>query len=229
MDSNAGITEYPYLTQNEFARCINEFEQRFGAEMRTGGSKSIKIKGGDTGQRRQYLQITRRLYKQDKEKWSDNSSDEEETDELFDIEDPDPVLPADSAPTYSKAVEVGWIDYHVVYSPSWKVPVLYMCMYMNEQGEDARVVLDATEITNAVVSDRDVSRAMSAVEFGGALGVQDHPILGNPYMYLHPCHTATLMRTVGSSFSDGLNETEYLAAWLSLVGPAVGLTLPSVP
>ncbi|KAJ1662579.1 hypothetical protein IW140_005281 [Coemansia sp. RSA 1813] len=226
-DDNSYIKEYPYLTYDEFTRCMDGFEKRLGAVIRADGSKSVHIAGIE-GSRRRYLQIITRLYKQGEER---SSTANEQEDELLDMEDPDPAQPVSVASTDSKPVENGWVEYHVVYSPGWRVPVLYLRMYINDKGDDqgARVVLDTAAMADVLVSDRDVRNAMAAVEFGGALGVQDHPVLGHPYMYLHPCHTATLMRTVGSSFSKSIGDVEYLAAWLSLVGPAVGLTLPSVP
>ncbi|KAJ2399952.1 hypothetical protein GGI23_002343 [Coemansia sp. RSA 2559] len=226
MNINSSFAEYPFLTYDEFKRCMDGFEKRFGAALRADGSKSVHI-AGSMGSRNQYLQITAHVYKQSEEKSSSIADDIES------IEDPDPARQPEyhdsEACANSRAVENGWIDYHIVYSSGWRVPVLYLRMYVNDQGEGARVVLDAIEVSDAMVKDRDVKKALAAVEFGGALGVQDHPVLGHPYMYLHPCHTATLMKTVGASFSNSIGEAEYLAAWLSLVGPAVGLTLPSVP
>ncbi|KAJ1813444.1 hypothetical protein LPJ75_003188 [Coemansia sp. RSA 2598] len=84
------------------------------------------------------------------------------------------------------------------------------------------------EIRRLLISDQRVRQAVDAVDFGGALGMQDHPELGTPYMYVHPCHTATLLRTVALGDDVSVGCREYLAAWISLVGAAAGLALPAV-
>ncbi|KAJ2507270.1 E2-like conjugating enzyme atg10 [Coemansia sp. RSA 2049] len=240
--NNSLLDDYPFLTYKEFTRCIRLFEDRFGSAIRADGSSSIGIVQG-MGSRAQYLQITRRLYKRDGEKHSieeelgDSSSDAEEL--AMSLEDPDPTRSANyDASTVTAddvlSVDNGRVDYHVAYSAGWRVPVLYLQVFVRSNdgtGQNEHAVMDPTAISDALsVDDKDVRESLAAVEFGGALGIQDHPVLGQPFVYLHPCHTATLLRTVGASFAkDDVGAAEYVAAWLSLVGPAVGLTLPSIP
>lgn len=54
----------------------------------------------------------------------------------------------------------------------------------------------------------------------------DHPLLGQPFFQLHPCRTAELM---SQFLPTGLkpNAVDYLRAWVSLLGPIVGLELPA--
>lgn len=61
---------------------------------------------------------------------------------------------------------------------------------------------------------------------------QEHPVTGVPCYHIHPCETKALMTSLtadaptpspSSSQSSGSN---YLMAWLSAVGPVVGLHLP---
>ncbi|KAJ2657993.1 E2-like conjugating enzyme atg10 [Coemansia sp. RSA 1200] len=240
--SSTLLDEYPFLTYEEFTRCIRLFEDRFGAAIRADGSSNISIVQG-RGSRAQYLQITKRLYKRDGEKRSieeelgDSNSDVEEL--AMSLEDPDPTRPTNHDTSTATAddmlpIESGWVDYHVAYSAGWRVPVLYLQVFVRSNdgtGQSAHATMDPTAISDALlVDDKDVRDSLAAVEFGGALGIQDHPVLGQPFTYLHPCHTATLLRTVGASFAkDAVGAAEYVAAWLSLVGPAVGLTLPSIP
>jgi len=47
----------------------------------------------------------------------------------------------------------------------------------------------------------------------------EHPLLGIPFYFLHPCGTENLLEEVGGSAS-------YLLSWLSVAGPAVGLFIP---
>ncbi|XP_078477619.1 ubiquitin-like-conjugating enzyme ATG10, partial [Lampetra planeri] len=53
-----------------------------------------------------------------------------------------------------------------------------------------------------------------------SLTPQEHPVLGSPCFWLHPCRTAAMMRTVN------IRHEHYVAAWLSVIGPHVGLSLP---
>lgn len=56
----------------------------------------------------------------------------------------------------------------------------------------------------------------------GSISQQEHPILGLPFYYIHPCDTASLMSQVDLS-----NINYYIMSWLSFFGPLIGLYLPS--
>lgn len=93
------------------------------------------------------------------------------------------------------------------------------------------------------VSERD--KAVTSV-VDSFVTQQDHPVLARPFFCVHPCKTAELMTVVmqaaanakssaslcvaehkGSSLAGGADVTDvYLISWLSLLGPAVGLTVP---
>jgi len=51
----------------------------------------------------------------------------------------------------------------------------------------------------------------------------EHPILGIPFFYVHPCQTSKLMKELLSNNTTGFN---YILSWLSLIGPLVGLKIP---
>ncbi|KAL9112386.1 MAG: hypothetical protein Q9227_003228 [Pyrenula ochraceoflavens] len=54
---------------------------------------------------------------------------------------------------------------------------------------------------------------------------QNHPVTDFPAFFIHPCNTADALRELGS---DGIHSPEhYLLLWLGLVGPCVGLHVPS--
>ncbi|KAJ2451775.1 hypothetical protein EV183_003370 [Coemansia sp. RSA 2336] len=202
------LADFPFLTHAEFLRCIDQFEEQFGS--------LVEIRR-DTCRQQQFLRIYKTLLLP-----SDPSSGDEEIDEIEGVEDPDPIEAlADDVPGVAKAAH-GQVEYHVVYSASWRVPVLYMRVVLSDQSQ---VVLDIKQATKLLVADQQVRGAIEAVEFGGALGIQDHPVLNEPFLYLHPCHTATLLRAVGVP----IDATNYMSAWLSLTGSAVGLTLKLCP
>uniref|UniRef100_A0A1A8RH74 Ubiquitin-like-conjugating enzyme ATG10 n=1 Tax=Nothobranchius rachovii TaxID=451742 RepID=A0A1A8RH74_9TELE len=59
-----------------------------------------------------------------------------------------------------------------------------------------------------------------------ALSQQEHPLLGQPFFYLHPCKTEEFMKLVLTAAEDKHRPMNYVLLWLSLVGPAVGLDVP---
>lgn len=106
-------------------------------------------------------------------------------------------------------------EYHVVYSPSYGVPVLYFNIYRQDGS-----LLSLVEVWSLVpghYKDRLENERWSFIT------QQEHPIVGRPYFYLHPCHTANLMKQVGLT---GAKKKNYILSWLSAVGPVVLLEIP---
>lgn len=109
--------------------------------------------------------------------------------------------------------------YHVIYSESYSVPVLYI----NAQYQDGRMLvhneiekLGSPLHRNAIVS-----------QLWSTLTQTEHPIYQTPFYMLHPCKTASMMAEVLPRTSDkNLCNKQYLIQWLSSVGPAIGLDLP---
>ncbi|KAJ1742452.1 hypothetical protein LPJ79_004266 [Coemansia sp. RSA 1821] len=197
------LGEFPFLTRTEFLRSIDHFEEQFGS--------IIEIRR-DTCKQQQFLRIYKSLF------LPDEPDGDEEIDEIDEVEDPDPIEALAADVPGDTRTACGQVEYHVVYSASWRVPVLYMRVLLSDQSQ---VVLDIEQVTKLLVADQQMRGAIEAVEFGGALGIQDHPVLNEPFVYLHPCHTATLLRAVGVP----IDASNYMSAWLSLTGSAVGLTL----
>lgn len=59
----------------------------------------------------------------------------------------------------------------------------------------------------------------------GGISQGDHPVLGLPYYFVHPCNTADAVREWERE--DGIGPEEYLRIWIGLVGGVVGLYVPS--
>ncbi|KAJ2343591.1 E2-like conjugating enzyme atg10 [Coemansia sp. RSA 2618] len=209
-------SDFPYLTRVEFDECIEWFAKQYSSALAVERATQVEIRRGQGSQK--YLQLCRPLFLARK------SSDAEiSDDENGDLEDDDPAQ-LDGDQQLAAVAECGQVEYHAVYSASWRVPVLYVRVCVQDTGGvmNASVVMDVGRVADMLVADRKVRGAMDAVEFGGALGIQDHPELNKPYLYLHPCHTATLLRTVAApAHGVGVDLRNYLAAWLSLIGPAV--------
>ncbi|KAJ2489585.1 E2-like conjugating enzyme atg10 [Coemansia sp. RSA 2050] len=203
--------DYPYLTRKEFDVCVELFVARYRSALEDSGAR-VEQRTSSTG--RQYLVLQRAVYS----KQAVSGPVHEE-----DIEDDDP-----TSPVFERIAGGAHIEYHTVYSTTWRVPVLYVRV-VTSTGE---VVLDGERVCDMVTEDSAIRLAMAAVPFGGALGVGDHPELGVPFMYLHPCHTAKLLSAVVAPDQEetgvSVGPDRYLAAWMSLSGAAVGLSLPSI-
>ncbi|KAJ2801341.1 E2-like conjugating enzyme atg10 [Coemansia guatemalensis] len=232
MTSDVGaLADFPYLTQDEFAQCIRRFVERYAVELTERGvtDTGIVVRGRAAWQ--QYLQLRKPLLSEQKR--CDISTGPSEDSIEAELEDADP-LQQTQPPESTTNESSGYVEYHIVYSRTWRVPVVYVRAYQTDEAGNMQAVLEVGRVVDLLVTDNAVRGAMAAVDFGGALGIQDHPVLGHPFLYLHPCHTATLLRAVVAPSSDDessavqIGMDNYVAAWLSLVGPAVGLALPCV-
>ncbi|KAI7862514.1 autophagocytosis associated protein [Spinellus fusiger] len=107
------------------------------------------------------------------------------------------------------------IRHHIIYSPIYKLPVLYVMAYHQEG-----TPLSLEEMYEAIIPEHyHHSLKIASTSSQGSLTQADHPFLNIPAYYLHPCDTANLLETVGISQSPTL---VYLQSWLSLLGPVVG-------
>ncbi|KAK1074885.1 hypothetical protein LTR12_002404 [Friedmanniomyces endolithicus] len=103
--------------------------------------------------------------------------------------------------------------YDIVYSPSYRVPVLYLT-HRSDPSADMHELL-----TPALYKPQ--LRGTGPL---GALSMTDHPVTGIPAYFVHPCRTAEGMAAVGGMSAQ--EPVEYLLLWLGLVGPGVGLAIP---
>ncbi|KNC82169.1 hypothetical protein SARC_05550 [Sphaeroforma arctica JP610] len=135
-----------------------------------------------------------------------------------------------------------WFDmeYHIVYSLSFKVPVLYLTGRKKDgkllRSDDILGCLPAYQVATF----RNLSTpVVTQVE---------HPLLGVPYLMVHPCRTEDLMQIVLSAKSEFTDRVvsrtrsdiyqasrtciennaassghNYIVSWLTLVGPIFGL------
>ncbi|NP_001292994.1 Ubiquitin-like-conjugating enzyme ATG10 isoform 4 precursor [Zea mays] len=57
---------------------------------------------------------------------------------------------------------------------------------------------------------------------------EEHPHLSKPWLALHPCATSGWMKLLleETEATDKEHSVQYLPAWLSVVGQAVGLKIP---
>eukprot|EP01090_Pellita_catalonica_P022229 TRINITY_DN8560_c0_g1_i1.p1 TRINITY_DN8560_c0_g1~~TRINITY_DN8560_c0_g1_i1.p1 ORF type:complete len:216 (+),score=20.53 TRINITY_DN8560_c0_g1_i1:447-1094(+) len=109
-------------------------------------------------------------------------------------------------------------EYHIIYSPSFSVPVLYF----NVTKKDGTLLewKQILEDLKIAIKDNKFINAAAA----GSVSQTDHPLLCVPFFHLHPCETANMMKEAVAS--AGGNKGNYLVFWLSVVGPFVRLSLP---
>ncbi|CAN6169161.1 unnamed protein product [Urochloa humidicola] len=111
-------------------------------------------------------------------------------------------------------------DFHVVYSHSYKVPVLY---FQGHHSDGQLLTLD--EIKQDLPSNSLKVLSESKWTF---ITREEHPQLSRPWFTLHPCATSDWIKLLLEESKVVYEEQslQYLPAWLSVVGQAVGLKIP---
>ncbi|KAF9928901.1 hypothetical protein FBU30_002043 [Linnemannia zychae] len=116
------------------------------------------------------------------------------------------------------------VNYHIVFSPSYQVPILYFNAY---RPDGAAITLE--EIYESLVPEEWRSTIRNA-GLNGGISQQDHPVLNTPYFYMHPCETVALMETVFQNNNHATATSiieNYIVTWLSFTGQAIGITVPT--
>ncbi|XP_062870368.1 ubiquitin-like-conjugating enzyme ATG10 [Trichomycterus rosablanca] len=109
-------------------------------------------------------------------------------------------------------------EYHVLYSCSYQVPVLYF----RASTLDGQL-LSLEEIWNNIHPNY---KQRLLLEPYATLTQQEHPFLGQPFFMLHPCRTKEFMRPILEMALAENRKINYIVTWLSIVGPVVGLDVP---
>ncbi|NXV57575.1 ATG10 enzyme, partial [Molothrus ater] len=116
------------------------------------------------------------------------------------------------------AEEVVRYEYHVLYSSSYQVPVLYF----------RACCLDGRPLTLDEIWGSVHASYQARLQEGpwDTITQQEHPILGQPFFVLHPCRTNEFISAVLRGSQEHRRHINYITLWLSTVGPVVGLNLP---
>jgi len=101
-------------------------------------------------------------------------------------------------------------ELHIVYSMAHNVPVLFLKVWKRD-GSCLPVDYLWKGFTTILRADDDALNRLRT------LTQQEHPFLGEPWYFLHPCHTADLMANIG--FSAATPAEEYMASWMSTLLP----------
>ncbi|XVF32020.1 hypothetical protein REPUB_Repub17cG0045400 [Reevesia pubescens] len=119
--------------------------------------------------------------------------------------------------------ELHYYDFHIVYSNTFRVPVLYLRVYCS----DGRPLpLDEIEKELPACSSKELSKSKWTF-----ITEEEHPYLKRPWSKLHPCGTGEWMKLLFLSDTaqpkyEVMMEV-YLLSWFSVVGQVVGLRIPT--
>ena len=116
------------------------------------------------------------------------------------------------------------MNYDVVHSATYQVPVLYLTI--EHTGRDRLNTPDSVYGLLVPASHRP---QMQAVGVMGAVSMADHNVTGLPCWFVHPCRTGEAMDAMLSPCGGRVvdrDSRKYLLMWMGLVGGGVGLNVP---
>lgn len=148
-----------------------------------------------------------------------------ERDDEIDEDDPEalavPLERGSEQPTQAVA-------YDIVHSPSYQVPMLYLT-FINLATNKSLPLPSPDEIYKTLVPE-DFKGQMREVGVMGALSMAEHPLLGTPAFFVHPCRTQDAMAPLienAEESSGHQRAVRYLMLWLGMIGANVGLSVPT--
>ncbi|EEF35130.1 transporter, putative [Ricinus communis] len=128
----------------------------------------------------------------------------------------------DATLVYSSHHQVHYYDFHIVYSNSYRVPVLYFRGYCSD-GRPLQL--------NEIEKDLPTCSAKVLLESKWTFITQEeHPYLNRPWHKLHPCGTSEWMRLL--FLGDAVSAEKrvaielYLVSWFSVAGQVISLRIP---
>ncbi|KAL1211977.1 Ubiquitin-like-conjugating enzyme ATG10 [Cardamine amara subsp. amara] len=117
--------------------------------------------------------------------------------------------------------EAHYYDFHIVYSASYRVPVLYFRGYCSG-GKPLSLDVIKKDLPSCSVSLLMESKWTFITQ-------EEHPYLNRPWFKLHPCGTEEWIKLLSQSSSSAgcqMPVELYLVSWFSVVGQVVGLRIP---
>lgn len=194
--------------EKAFRLCCNLFLQHSGV-IRDGWSWE-EVKGSKEGYLKKTNVIPGRFCSLSNHQADDEMNDLTGADELEDeVAGPSTVCEDQVSMHY---------EYHVLYSFSHQVPVLYF-RACSLDGQP----LSLDEVWSSLHPNYRQRLLQNPWD---TLTQQEHPFLGQPFFMLHPCHTEEFMKPLLKIANAEKRKINYIATWLSVVGPVVGLDVP---
>ncbi|KAI9651965.1 MAG: hypothetical protein M1831_007468 [Alyxoria varia] len=243
------IENYPFLTLSEFREACGSFAietesslKGYGKGGRRGNSQEqvtgVEVVDDDTnecfgGESQRYLKLWKQFEpnsvaddecpptgersRETNQVEGLEDGDDEETEAVE--EDDEEALPRAQAPELAQ--NIVQVEYNVVLSATYRVPVLYFFL----EDEPTKKHKDRSlEPVYRHVIPSSWKPQVEGVGVMGAVSYDCHPVTSKLAFFVHPCNTAEAMREIGKSLEVTLKN--YLRVWVGLVGGCVGLHVP---
>ena len=141
---------------------------------------------------------------------ADMSKEEED---LLDVIEEDPDLDLSHEASQGEVAE--W-RLSIVYSDTWRVPVLYFNVTKSNGSPYTRTDL----IRYLMAKNQNLKNEVEdSWEF---VSHEEHPISGSPSLFLHPCQSHKRLQAMGA---NSLNHSNRLWSWMSMVFPSLGFSI----
>ncbi|KAJ0234084.1 Ubiquitin-like-conjugating enzyme ATG10 [Hirschfeldia incana] len=151
-----------------------------------------------------------------------NAEEEESVDVTADWSEKEESIEDHTVLVQSVDGEAHYYDYHIIYSASYMVPMLYFRGYSSD-GKPLSLDVIKRDLPSSSVSLLLESKWTFITQ-------EEHPYLNRPWFKLHPCGTEEWIKLLSESrSSDGCQMPIelYLVSWFSVVGQVVGLKIPN--
>ncbi|TPX62699.1 hypothetical protein PhCBS80983_g00383 [Powellomyces hirtus] len=104
------------------------------------------------------------------------------------------------------------VEFHVIYSQTWQVPVMYFSAWTASGSP-----LSLDELKAVIKGGLPEIDEQFRTEYGmPVVSQQDHPVLGVPFFTIHPCQTAALLKELTAKSNDPALTP--LMSWMSVMG-----------
>lgn len=163
-----------------------------------------------------------------------DDGDESEASLLGDDEsvwvDGDTAVVATSNKDTAAAIRTVW-NLSVVYSETWRVPVLYFTVQTEGTGSPCArpQVVEMLQSCHPTTNRTSTTTATTDDDCWDFVSATEHPVHGTPCFFLHPCRTSERLQVLQQQHQQSgtfQNPTVRLWSWFSLLLPSVGLSIP---
>ncbi|KZW03906.1 hypothetical protein EXIGLDRAFT_8131 [Exidia glandulosa HHB12029] len=218
-----------HLTRDEFAAACNAFLQRPISNDETSALRghlgwTLLTSPTVSSLRCLARTVNVRVIRED-----DTESDEASLNDLDveeeDIDDATAAPISDQTPTTFVTVQQ-----YIAYSPTFAVPVFY---FSSHDANGAPTSLEAILRTNLFKQHvtRSVTRTAHSLSLPGEdagapfplLSQGDHPVLGRPCWFLHPCGIPTAMAELMEEPDMSTHSAAWIDTWLALISTVIDL------
>ncbi|KAG0125749.1 hypothetical protein HOY82DRAFT_525046 [Tuber indicum] len=214
-----GLHKFPFISEEEFAEgCV-----RLGERLERGGIGEAVLShemGGVYG-----LIMRRELVVCPGDYGNEHEDKDEKVQNGGVIEAEDGDDDDDDESLHPPSPSRWKVEYQILLSKTYELPILYFNLYPPSTLQIPASLQQVYENLTPTTT-RD---ALKSVGVQGAISQTDHPVLGVPYYFVHPCNTAAAMSEWQQRRDGGedFDAEKYLTVWIGVVGGAVGLFLPS--